>query len=98
VPPSPRRLKERVAYLIRLRRLVTAEAEAFVLEHYRRHRRMPPAYVLALLPSTTVRRLRLRGELEFLLRIPSFYRFSRLLLDRAIDRCRGSPDVRSRQR
>ena len=95
---SPRRLKERVDYLVRLRRVIAAEATPFVIDYYRRNRRMPPSYVLALLPSTTVRRLRLRGEIEFLLKLPSIYSFSRLVWDRVIDRCQHSPEGQFRRR
>ncbi|MEY9182051.1 hypothetical protein ABIG06_003657 [Bradyrhizobium sp. USDA 326] len=95
--PSPRRLNERVNYLVRLRRLLAVQAAAFTLAYYRRHRRMPPGYVLRLFSSATVHRIRLRAELEILLGIPSLYRFSRLLYDCVIDRCHGSRDVRSRR-
>ena len=84
-------------YLVRLRRLLAVQAAAFTLGYYRCHRRMPPNYVLRLLPSGTVHRIRLRAELEFLLGISSLNRFSRLLLGCVIDRCRGSHDVRRRR-
>lgn len=85
-------------YLVRLRRFIAAQAAAFTLNYYRRHRRMPAGYVLRLLPSTTVHRLRLWAELEFLLGIPTVYRFSRLLIGRIIDRFRAAQDARSRRR
>jgi hypothetical protein len=93
MPVSPSRLQERVAYLVRRRRWIEREAATFVLDFYRRHRRLPPAYVTVLLPSGTVRSLRLRGEFGHLLR--SFNRFSRVMMTRAIDRCRGRQDVGS---
>jgi len=93
VTPSARRLADRVNYLVRLRRLLTPQAAPFVLDYYRRERRMPPSYVLRLLPSTTVNRLRLRGEVELLLGIPSIHRFSRILFDRVIDPCRHATDA-----
>ncbi|MBB4366645.1 hypothetical protein GGD65_007718 [Bradyrhizobium sp. CIR18] len=64
-----------MAYLVRLRRLLAVQAAAFVLGYYRCHRRMPPAYVLRLLPSGTAHRIRLRAELERLLGLRAFCRF-----------------------
>ena len=61
---SPRRLARRVDCLLRQRRHLRAQAPAFVLQYYRDHRRMPPGYVLALLPASIVRRIRLRAEIE----------------------------------
>lgn len=90
---SPRRLQERVAYLVRRRRWIRIEAATFALEFYRQFRRLPPAYVTALLDRKTVQRIRVRGELEHLLGLPAFYRFSRVLWSRVIDRCRGTRDV-----
>jgi hypothetical protein len=92
---SPRRLQERVAYLVRRRRWIRIEAATFALDFYRRHRRLPPGYVTVLLTRKTVQRIRVRGELEHILGLPAFYRFSRFLWTRAVDRCRGTRDVGS---
>lgn len=81
MPVRPRRLQERVDYLIRRRRFVANEAAAFVREHYRRHHRLPPGYVLALLPPSTVRRIRFLSDLR-----AAFNTFSRVLLAGCIDR------------
>jgi hypothetical protein len=95
VSVPPRRLQERVAYLVRRRRFIQLEAATFVLDFYRRHRRLPPGYVTVLLSVATVRRIRVRGELEHLFGLPALYRFSRVLMTRAIDHCRGTQDVGS---
>lgn len=92
---SPRRLQERVAHLVRRRQLIKVEAATFVLDYYRRYRRLPPGYVTVLLSVATVRRIRVRGELEHLLGLPALNRFSRLLWSRVVDRCRGTKDVGS---
>lgn len=92
---STRRLQERVAYLVRRRRWIKVEAATFTLNFYRRYRRLPPGYVTTLLPVVTVRRIRVRGELEHLLGLPALNRFSRVLWTRVIDRCRGTKDVGS---
>ncbi|MBR0831300.1 hypothetical protein JQ596_37925 [Bradyrhizobium manausense] len=60
----PRRLARRVAALLRQRRHLRAQAPAYVLQYYRDHRRLPPAYVTVLLPASIVRRIRLRAEIE----------------------------------
>ncbi|WMT76532.1 hypothetical protein [Bradyrhizobium sp. Ash2021] len=65
----PRRLARRVAFLLRQREHLRSQAAAFVLRYYRKHRRLPAGYVTTLLPSSTVRRIRLRGEIEHMLRI-----------------------------
>ena len=67
-----RRLSRRVAFLLRLRRQLRAQAPAFVLLYYRRSRRLPPAYVLSLLSSSAVRRIRLRGEIEHMIGLAGF--------------------------
>src|SRR6478672_3435320 len=95
VPVSPRRLQERVAYLVRRRGWIKLEAATFVLHFYRDHRRLPPAYVTVLLPAATLVRIRVRGELEHLVGLPALHRFSRVLMTRAIERCRGTQDVGS---
>jgi hypothetical protein len=92
---SPRRLQERVAYLVKRRRWIKIEAATFALDFYRRHRKLPPGYVTVLLDGKTVQRIRIRGELEHVLGLPAFYRFSRVLWTRVIDRCRGTKDVGS---
>lgn len=61
---QPRRLARRVAVLLRQRRHLRAQAPAYVLRYYRDHRRLPPGYVLVLLPASIVRRIRLRAEIE----------------------------------
>ena len=68
----PHRLSRRVAFLVRQRRQLRAQAPAYVLRYYRRHRRLPAGYVLSLLAAPTVRRIRLRGELEHLIGLASF--------------------------
>jgi hypothetical protein len=65
----PRRLARRVAVLLRQRRHLRARAPAYVLQYYRDHRRLPPGYVLVLLPAWIVRRIRLRAEIEHILGI-----------------------------
>jgi hypothetical protein len=65
----PRRLSRRVAFLLRQRQQLRAQAAAFVLQYYRDHRRLPPGYVLALLPGSIVRRIHLRAEIEYALGI-----------------------------
>lgn len=92
---STRRLQERVAYLVRRRRWIRVEAATFALHFYRRHRRLPPGYVTVLLSERTVRRIRVRGELEHLLGLPALNRFSRLLWTRVVDRRRATKDVGS---
>jgi hypothetical protein len=73
MPVPPHRLQERVDVLLRGRALMRAPARAFVLDHYRRHRRLPPAYVTALLSKAAIRRLWLRGELEHVLGLARFF-------------------------
>ena len=70
--PSPLSLKKRVRFLLRSRSALRAQAAAHALAHYRRHRRLPPAYVTRLLSAAAVRRIRLRGELEHVLRVVEF--------------------------
>ncbi|WP_426436964.1 hypothetical protein [Bradyrhizobium genosp. P] len=65
----PHRLARRVAFLLRQREQLRSQAAAYALRHYRAHRRLPPGYVTALLPGATVRRIRLRGEIEHVLGI-----------------------------
>jgi hypothetical protein len=67
-------VQKRVDFLLRRRALMSAPARAFVLEYYRCHRRLPPAYVTSLLPKSTLRRIRLRGEVEHLLGLTTFFR------------------------
>ncbi|MGY4466989.1 hypothetical protein ACVWWK_002671 [Bradyrhizobium sp. LB9.1b] len=62
IPPA--RLARRVAFLIRQREQLRAQAATFVLRFYRTHRRLPAGYVTALLPRSTLHRIRLRGEIE----------------------------------
>jgi hypothetical protein len=59
-----RRLSRRVALLLRQRQLLRAQAPAYVLRYYRQHQRLPPGYVLTLVPRSDIRRIRLRGEIE----------------------------------
>ena len=61
---SPLSLKRRVRFLLRTRSKLCAQAAADALDHYRRHRRLPPAYVTRLLSTASVRRIRLRGDIE----------------------------------
>lgn len=68
----PRRLSRRVAFLVRQRRQLRAQAPAYVLRYYRRHRRLPPGYVTSLLSKPAVRRIRLRGELEHMIGLAGF--------------------------
>lgn len=75
MPVSPHRLQRRVDFLLRRRARMNAPARAFVLDYYRRHRRLPPAYVTSLLPKSTLRRIQLRGEAEHLLGITAIFRF-----------------------
>jgi len=63
----PHRLARRVAFLLRQREHLQSQAAAFVLRYYRTHRRLPAGYVTALLPRSTLRRIRLRGEIEHML-------------------------------
>jgi hypothetical protein len=72
MPIPPRSLDRRVASLLRQREKLRAQAPAFALRFYRKHRRLPPAYVLALLSPAVARRIRLRGEIEHLLGISRF--------------------------
>jgi len=73
MPIPPHRLARRVAALLRQRKELRAHAPAFVLRFYRRHRRLPSAYVLALLPPSVIRRIRLRGEMEHLTGISKIF-------------------------
>lgn len=66
---APHRLARRVAFLLRQRELLRSQAAAFVLRYYRTHRRLPAGYVTTLLPNSTVRRIRFRGEIEHMLGI-----------------------------
>lgn len=66
------RLSRRVAFLLHQRRQLRAQAPAYVLRYYRRHRPLPPAYVTSLLSSPTVRRIRFRGEIEHLIGLAGF--------------------------
>lgn len=61
---APHRLARRVTFLLRQRERLRSQAAAFVLRYYREHRRLPAGYVTALLPNSTVRRIRLRAEIE----------------------------------
>lgn len=70
MPIPPRRLARRVAVLIRQREILRSQAAAFTLRYYRTYRRLPAGYVITLLASSTIRRIRLRGEIEHLLGIP----------------------------
>jgi hypothetical protein len=79
----PRRLSRRVAVLLRQRRHLRAQAPAFVLQYYRDHRRLPPGYVLVLLPASTVRRIRLRAEIEHTLGIVRLLAQLRKILHRS---------------
>jgi hypothetical protein len=72
---SPRSLRRRVSFLLKARPRLRARAAADALDHYRRHRQLPPGYVTRLLTAAAVRRIRLRGEIEHMLRI------SRILLN-----------------
>jgi hypothetical protein len=74
MPVSPHRLQRRVDFLLRRRAFMSAPAQAFVLAYYRRHRRLPPAYVTSLLPNSTLRRIQLRGEAEHLLGLTAVFR------------------------
>jgi hypothetical protein len=67
--PSPLSLKKRVRFLLQGRSALREQAAAHALAHYRRHRRLPPAYVTRLLSAPSVRRIRLRGEIEHVLRV-----------------------------
>jgi hypothetical protein len=73
MPIPPHRLARRVAALLCQREKLRAQAPAFTLRFYRKHRRLPPAYVLVLLSATTVRRIRLRGEIEHVFGIAEFF-------------------------
>jgi hypothetical protein len=65
----PHRLARRVAFLLRQREHLRSQSAAYALRHYRAHRRLPPGYVTTLLCRSTVRRIRLRGEIEHVLGI-----------------------------
>jgi len=73
MPIPPRRLARRVAALLRERETLREQAPAFTLRFYRKHRRLPPAYVLALLPASAIRRIRLRGEIEHIIGIAAVF-------------------------
>lgn len=73
MPIPPDRLSRRVASLLRQREKLRAQAPAFALQYYREHRRLPPGYVLALLSKATIRRVRLRGEIEYIIGITSLF-------------------------
>jgi hypothetical protein len=67
VPPLS--LRRRVRFLLNVRTRLRARAAADALDHYRCHRRLPPGYVTRLLTAAAVRRIRLRGEIEHILRM-----------------------------
>ena len=65
-------LSRRVRTLLRQRSSLRAMAGDFALHFYRTRRRLPAGYVLALLTTAKVRRIRLRGEIEQMLGIARF--------------------------
>jgi hypothetical protein len=69
----PRRLSRQVAFLLRQRQQLRAQAPAYLLQYYRQHRRLPPGYVLTLLSRSDVRRIRLRGKIEHAFGLACFF-------------------------
>jgi hypothetical protein len=68
------RLEARMRALLARRAVLARQAARFVLDFYRRHRRLPAAYVTALLPPQAVRRLVMRGEIEHTLHVAGLAR------------------------